>query len=173
VTALIRIIKAMKPDKVTLRRSRTLFAVTGPNFELVTAQIDATYPDYKCVVPAPSSNIAICSRSELIGALARLSAVANAELSLVALTWTEGGPLHLFLPRQPGDADDVIAAEVQGAGQVALSLPQLAAMVDNFSCDRIHLEANNADTPLVLRGEQNKFGVLFSCRWNFETRESQ
>ena len=40
-----------KPEKVTLRRSRTLLAVTGPDFEFVSRLIDAKYPAYEAVVP--------------------------------------------------------------------------------------------------------------------------
>lgn len=171
-TALIKLIEQTKADKVTLRRSGALFAVAGPAFEFVTTLIDAEYPEYECLLPRASTGVAQCSRTDLIGALARLGAVANAELPpLVALSWIDGGPLHLFLPRQPGDAEDAIAAETRGSVQIALSLPQVTAMISNFSSDRLHLEAAGADAPLVLRGEQTKFGVLTSCRWNFQTRE--
>jgi DNA polymerase-3 subunit beta len=171
VTALIRLIKQTNPDKVTLRRSGALFAVTGPGFEFITGLVDAKYPDYERVLPRASTNVALCRRSDLIGALARLDAVANVEPPLVALSWVDGGPLILSLPRQPGDATDFVAAEAKGAARIALSIPQLTAMVANFSSDRLHLEASGGYGPLALRGERNKFGVLMGCRWNFDESE--
>ena len=169
--ALIRLIKQTKPNRVTLRRSHARFAVAGPRFEFVTALIDGNYPDYERVLPRASTNVARCGRADLIGALARLDAVADGELPLLALSWIDGGPLHLFLPRQPGDADDAIAAEARGSAQIALSLPQLTAMISNFTSERLHLEAAGAEGPLVVRGERSRFGILVGCRWNFDESE--
>lgn len=165
--ALIRLVKQTKPVRITLRRSHTRFAVTGPGFEFVTALIDAKYPDYERLLPRSSINVAQCKRSDLIGALARLGAVADGELPLLALSWIDGESLRLFLPRQPGDAEDRVPAEARGSARLAMSLPQLTAMISNFSSDRLHLEVTDASGPLVLRGERSKLGILMSCRWNF------
>ncbi|SHH96863.1 DNA polymerase III subunit beta [Bradyrhizobium erythrophlei] len=170
-TALIRLVKQTKPDSVTLRRSYARFAVTGPGFEFVTALIDAKYPDYERLLPRASINVAQCKRSDLIGALARLGAVADGELPLLALSWIDGEPLRLFLPRQPGDAEDRVPAETRGSARLAMSLPQLTAMVSNFPSDRLHLEVTDADGPLMLRGERSKLGILMSCRWTFAEGE--
>jgi DNA polymerase-3 subunit beta len=88
-------------------------------------------------------------------------------MPLAALSWVGGGQLHVFLPRQPADAADFIAAEAKGAARIALSLPQLSAMIANFDSNRIHLAADG-DGPLVLRGDGEKLGVLMPCRWDFE-----
>ena len=162
-----------KTSAVTLRRSRTLFSVTAPAFELTTTLIDAIFPAYQCVIPAASSNSASGVRSELADALVRLGAIA-VDIDggpLVALSWTEGGPLRLFLPRQPLDADDAINAEVHGNAQVAVSLGQLRIMVDNFDDDRLQIESANSMAPIAMRGAHDKLGVLSACRWRFETAE--
>jgi DNA polymerase-3 subunit beta len=169
--ALARLVQQTKASTVTLRRSRTLFSVTAPAFELTTSLIDATFPRYQCVIPAASSNSASCVRSELADALARLDAVGadNDGGPLVALSWTDGGPLRLFLPRQPLDAADAINAEVRGSAQVAVSLAQLRLMVNTFDDDRLQIESADSSAPIAMRGERDKLGVLSSCRWKFET----
>jgi DNA polymerase III subunit beta len=170
--ALARLVEQTRAHVVTLRRSNSMFCVTASGFELVTSLIDATYPAYQRVIPPASSNNAHCVRSELHEALLRLEAVAaGTEAPLVALSWADGGPLQLFLPRQPLDAVDVINAEAHGSAQVALSLSQLRTMVANFDDDRLHIESADADTPITIRGEHDRLGVLFSCRWNFETEK--
>jgi DNA polymerase-3 subunit beta len=167
-----KLVQRTKAECVTLRRSRTLFSVTAPGFELTTSMIDAKYPAYQCVIPAASCNTARCVRSELLDALLRLEAVATATgTPLVALAWADGGPLQLFLPRQPLDAADAITAEAHGSARVALSLPQLQLMVDTFDDDRLQIESADANTPITMRGERDKLGVLSGCRWNFEARE--
>ena len=170
--ALARLVEQTRAHVVTLRRSNSMFCVTASGFELVTSLIDATYPAYQRVIPPASGNNAHCVRSELHEALLRLEAVAaGTEAPLVALSWADGGPLQLFLPRQPLDAVDVINAEAHGSAQVALSLSQLRTMVANFDDDRLHIESADADTPITIRGEHDRLGVLFSCRWNFETEK--
>jgi DNA polymerase-3 subunit beta len=165
-TILTRLIMTMKPERVVLRRSASRFAVAAPDFELTTALIDYEYPGYEHLVPPTSTNVALCSRYELIGALTRLGAVAG-EMPLVALTWMDGEPLRLFLPRQPGDAEDAIAAQASGRARIVLMLPQIMTMIANISCDHIHLEVASEVSPLVLRGEQGKFGMLTRCGWNW------
>jgi DNA polymerase-3 subunit beta len=174
VTLLQRLIKSTKAQQVTLRRERRLFAVTAPSFEFVTQLVDGVYPDVTRVIPAATSNVVTCARADLTAALIRAAAVADGEQPLGALAWDDGGPLRIFLPRQPNDVVDCIVAEAIGAARLALSLPQLAAMIGNFDCDQIRLAADG-DGPLVLRGDGEKLGVLMGCRWNFNegTKESK
>jgi DNA polymerase-3 subunit beta len=163
---LIKLLRQIKPELVTVRRSHAVFGASAPGFDFITGLIGTPYPDYERVVPAASGNIALCSRQELIGALARLDAVANVEMSLIALTWTDG-QVRLFLPRQPDDGTDIIPAETKGATQIALSLSRLADMVSEFSERIIHLEADHG---LTIR-QGDKLGVLASCHWNFGTEK--
>jgi len=118
-----------KPEKVTLRRSRTLLAVSGPDFEFVSRLIDGKFPPYEAVFPAASPNFVTCARSELVAALSRLAAVATADPPLLALSWTTAGPLKLFLARQPGDGADAITAQAHGAATIAVPLSQLTAII--------------------------------------------
>jgi DNA polymerase III subunit beta len=166
---LIKLLRQIKPEWVTVRRSQAVFGASAPGFDFVTGLIGTPYPDYQRVVPAASGNIALCSRQELIGALARLDAIANVEIPLIALTWTDG-QVRLYLPRQPDDGTDIIAAETKGVTQIALSLSRLAAMVSEFNSQRLHLEA--AEGRLMIR-EGEKFGLLMSCHWNFGNKKEE
>jgi DNA polymerase-3 subunit beta len=153
-----------KPDKVTLLRSRNLLAVTGRDFEFATRLIDFNYPAYEAVVPVASPNVVTVDRAELLATLSRLAAVATAAPPLLALSWTNAGPLKLFLARQPDDGADAIAAHAHGAAKVAVPLSQLAAMIGEFSGQCVQLEAAG---PLVIRSEGEKLALLMPSAWNF------
>jgi DNA polymerase-3 subunit beta len=169
VAAMVRLIKATKPEHVTLRRGGTLLEAATPAFSCVMRLIDAAYPDYERILPSPSANFATCLHSDLSAALERLATVA-ATVPLVALTWLAGKPLHLFLARQPDAGSDVICAETQGKAQIALALPALASLVAGFDTESLRLEAAD-DRALVIRAD-TKLGVLISCKWNFREAEA-
>lgn len=54
-------------------------------------------------------------------------------------SWDNGKSLDLFLARQPLNGADVITVEAPGTTKVAVSLSQLAAILNEFSCERIQL----------------------------------
>ncbi len=111
------------------------------------------------------SAAALPQRAELMDALTRLNAVAQGAARLVALAWNHGGPLRLFLPRQPDDGSDIIAANTRGTAQMAFSLLELTAMITGFRDNFIMIEV--ADRGITLR-QDHKFALLMRCEWNFE-----
>jgi DNA polymerase III subunit beta len=162
-TLLMRLLRQTKPDRVTLRRSRSVFAASAPGFEIATGMIDSRYPDYRAVLPPAGANSATCQRAELLAALARLMAVAAGELPLVALTWTDGGPIRLFLAREPDTASDPIVAQCLGSARMALSLVQFTGLVSEFKDAALGLVT--ADRGLIIQ-QVDKYGLLMSCAWH-------
>jgi hypothetical protein len=61
----------------------------------------------------------------------------------------------------------VIAAEVRGSAQIALSLPQLVALLKEFSSERIQLETSD-ENPVVIRGAGDKLALIVRSTWNFD-----
>jgi len=55
---------------------------------------------------------------------------------------------------------------VRGSTEIALSLPQLAALLKEFSGDHIQLETDN-EQPLVIRGAGEKLALIVRSKWNF------
>jgi DNA polymerase-3 subunit beta len=162
--ALAGLIRHTKSDKVLLRRSKAMLAANGNGFEFTTRLIDAIYPAFEAMIPEMTANTVTVDRVELLAALARLTAIANGERPLIALTWTEGEPLHVFLPRQPDDGADDISAETKGRARTVLVLVQLTAMLGEFSDKFLHLSA----TDRLLITDENKIGVLMGCAWSFQ-----
>jgi DNA polymerase-3 subunit beta len=164
VTMLLRLLRQVKPERVLLRRSRAVFSASAPGgFEIVSGLIDSRYPDYQRVLPRAGTDSASCQRIELLGALARLKAVAGGEFPLIGLEWDAGGPLRLCVARQPDAGAEPIAAKTTGTARKAFSLPQLTALITEFSDAAITLSA--ADRGLVIR-QGSKLGALVDCIWN-------
>jgi DNA polymerase III subunit beta len=157
-----RLLRQAKADSVTLRRSRGMFSIAAPgSFELVTSLVDGTYPDYRKVLPRAASNSAVCQRVELLGALARLKAVAG---GLVLLSWNDGdAELLVTLPQRPGAGVDTLAAHTTGRANMVFDLAQLAAVVAEFDDDAVHVDV--ADRALLIH-QGSKTGVLASCNWH-------
>jgi DNA polymerase III subunit beta len=167
--ALRRLLKKSPAASVVLRRSRTLLAFESSGFSFTARRVDAGYPAYERFIPPPASNSVVCDRLNLLAALSRLSAAApNAETALVALSWGNGCKLELHLARCSLDGADVMDAESHGSAEVALSLPQLLALLKEFSSEQIQLETANAQ-PVVIRGAGNKLALIVRSNWNFDS----
>jgi DNA polymerase III subunit beta len=168
-TTLRRIVTQMKPHMVKVRRSRTLIAFSGGDFEFTSRLLDSSYSNYEAIIPVASANVITCARAELRAALGRLAAVANTEAPpLLALCWTHGGPLCLTLARQPGDATDLVNGIAHGSARLAVSLTQFMEVLNDFRVESIRFEASAG--PLVIQpdGLAQKLALLVPSRWNFE-----
>jgi DNA polymerase III subunit beta len=127
---------------VTLRRSRSLIEAKMDGFVLVSKLLDASYPNYECLVPQPETlpNSATLNRAELVHALERMAAVADdaKTLPLVGLEWgAETSTLKLSLLRQPDAATEVLEADTAGACRIALSLPKMRELLDELKGERV------------------------------------
>jgi DNA polymerase III subunit beta len=163
VTMLLRCLRQVKPERVLLRRSRAVFSASASGFEITSGMVDAAYPDYQRVLLRAGTDSASCQRVELLGALARLKAVAGGDFPLIGLEWSASSPLQLCVARQPDAGTEPIAAKTTGTARKAFSLPQLMALITEFSDAAITLSA--ADRGLVIR-QASKLGALAECAWH-------
>jgi DNA polymerase-3 subunit beta len=162
-----RLLQKADASRVTLRRSRSLIAFDVPLFSFTARLIDSSFPAYDSIIPPSTSNSVRCDRLNLLAALSRLSAAAPSNNTpLVALSWGNGRCLNLHLARSPLDGADVVAAEVHGSAEVALSLPQFAALLKEFSGEHVLLETAN-ELPVVIRGAGEKLALMVRSKWNF------
>ena len=164
-----KLLKATKPDTVILRRSKTLLAIETEQFTFHTKLIDADYPAYEKVIPAASNNIVTVDRAALIAALARIDAVATKSktATLAALEWGTN-QLAVFLPAQPDDAFDLIAAETFGRACFAFPLGQVAELLEQLPGNQICIEVDGP-APISIRvvGNEQILALQTQCAWNF------
>jgi DNA polymerase III subunit beta len=173
-TIIQKLLKKTKPEKVALRRSKTLLMVQTPSVTFITRLIDAEFPAYEQVIPKASKNTVVCDSGELIAALKRLAAVAADDKALIALRWKGGGKLEVFLAKQPDDGHDVVVAETTGNGQVAAKLSLLAELLEEIDGDTISLSTDSAGAPIVITrvGDERLLALLMPCAHNFAIHET-
>ena len=73
--------------------------------------------------------------------------------------------MRLCVARQPDAGIDPIAAKTTGTARKAFSLPEIMALIAEFSDTAITLEA--ADRGLIIR-QGDKLGALAECAWHHE-----
>lgn len=175
VEKLHKAISRTKPERVTLHRSKTLISVQAPTFRLSSKLIDARYPDYARVIPLPSANVVICDKAALLGAVARLAAVATTDSPAAALSWcAEHKVLRMMLAREPDNAMDPIEdVEVSGAAAVVVGLDQLRKVIGELHDKRVRIEVNGPG-PLRVESatDQCKTALLMPLRWNLDNRDN-
>jgi DNA polymerase III subunit beta len=171
--ALLKLIKAAKPDLVTLRRSKRLIGASCFAFSFISKLVDAQFPDIRPVIPAPSSNAAVVKLSHLKQAIESLEVVGSlTDKSPLLLLHFDGRPkLHLGLARQLADGTDIIEADdTIGHGKAVVQLRLLIDMLGQVSGEHVRLEFNE-NRPLRLIGDGDKLILLSQCHWDFETEK--
>jgi DNA polymerase-3 subunit beta len=165
-------------EPLTLRRSGTLLEVKTAGFRFVTKLIDAEYPSYERVVPAPSGNSVIVSRADLALALKRIEAVAPEVKTapLAGLAWAADEPaLHVAVPGWPDLANDPIAAEVSGAGRVAFKISHGIELLEAFKGERVRIDSDaTSRSPIhITNPDDLSFLVIqMPCTWSVETLQA-
>jgi DNA polymerase-3 subunit beta len=145
-------------DHVTLRRSSALFAVETASVGFICRRIDGTFPDYQNAIPAPSASSVSVDRAELKAALTRVAAVADQRA--IALAWAND---ELRLSARDA-ADDVIEAEVAGAGQTSLQTRLFSTLLDKLVGSRVGVNVGSPSDPaLITDDDANFLAVLAPC----------
>jgi DNA polymerase-3 subunit beta len=148
VEAVIKLLRR-KTGTVVLRVSPRLLEISASGLTLTSKLIDAKFPDYSRVIPAPASNFVTVARIELREALARLKAVADqkAKSHSAGLTWADGN-LQLCLSREPGVAEDILSAKTTGSGRVAANINYLMDTLDALGGDNARVECSSPASPI-------------------------
>jgi DNA polymerase-3 subunit beta len=130
---------------------------------------DAAFPDWRPVVPAPSSCKVEIACAELLQALYRLAAFGAHEkvACAVGLEWTEGGELNLCLPDKPGAADEAIGATCSASGFVALNISYLQSLLSALDAERAVFDVGSPGAPMRIEvpGEDSVLALQMPMRW--------
>jgi DNA polymerase III subunit beta len=131
--------------------------------------IGETFPNYKRVIPAPSSSRIELATAELLPALDRLAALGTREESrgAVGLDWIQGGGLTLCLPDNPGAASDVVSATCSADGFIALDGAYLHDLIKALRAERIALDVSSCRSPVRIEvaGDDAVLAILMPMSW--------
>jgi DNA polymerase III subunit beta len=162
-----KLINKTSPDNVTLCRSKRLLAAKTADFVLVSKLVDGEFPAYERAIPKPSNNTIEVERAELLAALGRLAAVAEAGKAIAALQWDEGGALALYLAGEV--ADDVVAGAGRGRGQVAMAIGLLSDLLEALAGVRVVLDVGGRAEPMRISvaGDEQVLALQMPCNFSF------
>lgn len=173
VATIAKLLSKTKADTITLRRSRALVElICAPDFVFVSKLIDATFPDYKRIIPPTPTNGATVARSELAAALARLGAMvvhSSERAAVVGFLWDPNDPvLRLSLPYQPDAVDDVLPASVFGTKSIwtGVQARHVGELIDGFGGESITVATDDNNTPILITDPMDAtgFAIQSPCR---------
>jgi DNA polymerase-3 subunit beta len=158
------------PEDITLRVSDRLFEMILPDMRVTSKLVDATYPDYRRVIPRDYKVSAVVDRAELQVALARIAATMNPDFKksahVAGLTWTDGA-LHVMRVEQGADSDAALEAETIGKGCAALKIVYVEDALAALGGKRVRIE--HADNGVAVRfsnpDDANAFVIVMPITW--------
>ncbi|MGH7805504.1 MAG: DNA polymerase III subunit beta, partial [Candidatus Binatia bacterium] len=132
--------------------------VTCGAVELAMALIDGEFPDYRQVIPKQGKILLPLAREEFLGALARVSVIANERARGVKLT-LRAGSLELRTSNpDAGEATDEIEIEYSGPelsiGFNARYLAEVLGVIS--SAEKIEFSLSDDASPGVVRAENDE-----------------
>jgi DNA polymerase-3 subunit beta len=173
----IKLLRDKDIERLTLRRSRTLFAVESSRLAFVSKLVDGTFPDYARIVPKPTINTVTIDRAELRQALARIAAIADPAAQVAPLAgfeWSNEPALRLCFAGWPELAGDELAAETSGVGKVALNIRQLDEMLAALDGERIRFASDGEREPVLVTDPDNAewLAVQMPSLWPFRNAQA-
>ena len=137
--------------------SGSLAAVSSGARRFTTRLIDATYPQWQRIAPAPADGLVV-GRIALLGAISRARIVAGH-----ATVGCESGVLAVTASSETGGEaretiDDVDGALAHG-GAFGIDLDYLRAMLDAIASDRVRFGQTAPDAPIRIEAADGDDGV--------------
>ncbi len=132
--------------------------ITCGAVELSMALVDGEFPDYRQVIPKQGKIVLSLARDEFLGALARVSVIANERARGVKLTLRTGSLELRTSNPDAGEASDEIEVEYSGAelsiGFNARYLAEVLSVVG--AAEKIEFSLSDEASPGVLRAENDE-----------------
>lgn len=154
---LLRIIPDSSDKVIVTADSQQVLFKVG-DIELVTRMIDATYPDYKKLIPSSFATSATLARDELISITKVSSLFARESAGSVTLKIDEqdGDVSITSIASQLGENSSKANAKVNGGGEVTLNSRYLLDALNALDAKEVTISFNGKLEPFVVSSKQSK-----------------
>lgn len=152
---------------VTLQITTQRVELAADNRRVISKLIDATFPDYKRVLPTVSNNNVSVDGQALLGAAKRLSAIleAKAKEQAIGLQWGDG-QFAVCLKDDAG-LEEIEPLACTGKGQTAVQARYLIPQLEALDADTVTIDHIGGGYPIrVTRvDEPATTTILMPIRW--------
>ena len=161
----VALINKLKATEIKLRTDNKVVEIRAHNLLISSKLIAGTFPDYRRIIPAQSSNTAKLEREALFAALKRLSAVRDvAEQAInMSLAWKNGNDAIRLTLADGHLGEDIVAASTTGAAQITVSVSQMRTMAQEIEAEWLQLGISDKHQPMRIAGGENFLAVLAPC----------
>ncbi len=143
--------------EIMISENQIKFNILGT--ELISRLIEGQYPDYKQIIPAKSNTSAIVSRQELIRAVKMSSLFSKTGINDINLDFPKDKNKIVVssVLGQSGENITETEALVKGVDNgIVVNYRYILDCLNNISSDNVLLEISDANTPCIIRPENNK-----------------
>jgi DNA polymerase-3 subunit beta len=131
---------------------------------IVSKLIDATFPDYKRVIPANNTNVATVDRKDLASAVARASAVAS-ERGKGAKFTVSGDNIAVDMRADDGTAHEDVEATYSGEPiEIGFNCQYMADILAAVPGETLTIALNDSGTPALFCGDGDVVALCMPVR---------
>lgn len=151
---------------VEMQAGKNYFKLVFLNYEFASKLIDATYPDYNCLIPKSNKKHIAVNRNELKQALLRTSILSNQQYRGVRLRLEKNQLLLSANNTENEQAKDIIPVKYNGESiEVGFNIAYLLDIVNAISAETVDSYFDNAVTSLlIIDNTFNSFYVVSPVR---------
>jgi DNA polymerase-3 subunit beta len=145
-------------DTVTVQADSQQVLFKAGDIELVTRLIDATYPDYKKLIPRTYNTSATLPRDELISITKVSSLFARESAGSITLHVLESEKVVSInsIASQLGENSSKAEADVEGSGEVTLNSRYLLDALNAIGTKEVTISFNGKLEPFVITSSESK-----------------
>jgi DNA polymerase-3 subunit beta len=150
--SLLPILKHAGSTDVTVKVDGNQLAVIGPDLQFTTRLISTKFPRYDHVIPNNNTNLAKCSREELMAALKRLMAISREDNFRVLFRFVGPTLTLITKPDAVGEAEEEIGIRHDGADlDIWINSQYVLDAVKSFGNEEVIFELGEPNRPVRLQ----------------------
>ena len=136
----------------------------GHNVEIITSLIDGKFPNYRTVVPEPSSDPCVVDAEAFAEAVGRAKILANEKWKAVKLTMSENEIAIIGNTETGDEAVEIVDAQCRKSVTSGFNANYLLDAIAAVEAKTIELHQRDAQSPLLILGAEGRKAVVMPMR---------